>query len=182
MRKVMLIAIGILCMIAQGAVAGENGMQVAGAQLLAAMNAEKVLVLDPCKVEHRCRPEAVTLLEEADALRGLPRMQMLKDATYWARDRRLLEPMRDPNNVWLVASVSLARKRANCIQWAAVVRTVLREAGIPDEDMKILVNAAHAVLQVSVDGEYYILDIRSPLVVSQDDYLRVMNFKIAARF
>jgi predicted transglutaminase-like cysteine proteinase len=81
---------------------------------------------------------------------------------------------------WSAPFETIRSGRGDCEDYAIVKYAVLLEAGIPSDDMKIVIvknafpNEDHAVLAVRVDGEWLILDNRTLTLVRDMDLIRAV--------
>jgi predicted transglutaminase-like cysteine proteinase len=78
------------------------------------------------------------------------------------------------SDVWSSALASLESRRGDCEDYAIVKYVTLREAGVPAEDLRLLVGRvaslgqAHAVLAARLDGHWLILDNRRMTMIEDE--------------
>lgn len=76
---------------------------------------------------------------------------------------------------WLAPSETLARGRGDCEDFALAKRAMLRAAGVPDQDLYLVVlkdlsrRADHAVLVVRAAGRFLVLDNGTDRIVDSSD-------------
>ncbi len=81
---------------------------------------------------------------------------------------------------WSAPFETLRSGRGDCEDYAIVKYLALLEAGLPEDDMKIVIlkkafpNEDHAVLAVHVDGEWLILDNRTLTLVRDTNVTRAL--------
>ena len=108
-------------------------------------------------------------------LSGLDRETQIDEVNDWVNDHPYIE---DPNNwgrtdYWAAPSEFLTRS-GDCEDFAIMKYFSLRELGIPEDDMRLVVlmdtnlNLLHAVLVVRNEGVWYSLDNQTSSVVAAD--------------
>jgi predicted transglutaminase-like cysteine proteinase len=127
--------------------------------------------------EH-CSPAArrlVELIEKAKSLTGRARLghvnRDVNVAVRFVND----EAQHGVTDLWTSPLTTLAAGRGDCEDYAIAKYFVLREAGIAEDDLQLLlvrdnvVRQDHATLAVRLDGRWLVLDNRSNLMVEPSE-------------
>lgn len=124
-----------------------------------------------------CRPEDRQFSAILDASRqqeGRARIGHINRAVNLAI-RPLSDLARFGGDRWSAPMATLQDGGGDCEDYAILKFMMLREAGIPDSELRLLIvrqagtPAAHAVLAVRIDGEWVLLDNRRIALVRRDD-------------
>ena len=127
-------------------------------------------VLAECRVElDRCPPEArrfLEIIEAARAREGLDRLEEINRLINLAIRYTSDLAQHGSPDVWSAPLATMRSGRGDCEDYAIAKYAALRQAGVPDSDLRILlgndssVREAHAVLAVLHEGTWQVLDNR----------------------
>lgn len=129
-------------------------------------------------LESACAPDAPLWSAWAAELSGLPMAARLERANRLVNTamafRTDLRRTRLPDS-WITPEELFAAREGDCEDFALAKYWLLREAGVPAEDLYVMVvrdlaaNVPHAFLAVRANGELFILDSRTPDVLRPED-------------
>jgi predicted transglutaminase-like cysteine proteinase len=138
----------------------------------------------------RCRADAATcskaaltliaLIDEARTLDGRRQLGIVNRSLNLAIAYASDMSQHGVVDQWSSALASLQRGRGDCEDYAIAKYYVLRAAGVPAEDLRLLIahnysdGDAHAVLAVRRDGHWFILDNRK-MVMLEDNGVRDLH-------
>jgi predicted transglutaminase-like cysteine proteinase len=134
--------------------------------------------LAQCRDDQAACPPAIAplaaLVEEAHPLEGRHRLAVVNRAINLAiaytSDERQFGNGAD-SDVWSGPAATFASGRGDCEDYAIAKMFALRAAGVPKEDLRLLVvrvsasREGHALLAARADGQWLILDNRTMLLV-----------------
>jgi predicted transglutaminase-like cysteine proteinase len=136
----------------------------------------EALILDLCRTDRKlCPPAAARFLAIVEAARnrsGRARIGKINQAINLA-----IRPMSDATQyqvggVWMTPLMTFATGAGDCKDYAIAKYVALREAGVAPEDLRIVIlriaglNQDHAVTAARVDGQWYILDNRHMILLT----------------
>jgi predicted transglutaminase-like cysteine proteinase len=169
---------------------GLKAVPVEGGQLLAKWTGVEADINAESKILARCHDNAescpssaknfLAIIAEGRAHTGRSRIGVINRAINLA-----IQPMSDlaqwgvPNR-WIAPLVTLTTGRGNCKDYAIAKYVALREAGVADDDVRLVIvrNLAadedHAVTAVRLDGNWIMLDNRWLTLVEDNEMDRVI--------
>ena len=137
-------------------------------------------VLAECRVElDRCPPEArrfLDIIEAARAREGLDRLEEINRLINLAIRYTSDLAQHGSPDVWSAPLATLRSGRGDCEDYTIAKYAALRQAGVPDSDLRILlgndstVREAHAVLAVLHEGTWQILDNRRAVILADSKF------------
>jgi predicted transglutaminase-like cysteine proteinase len=139
---------------------------------------QEASVLAHCRTEQACPAPARDLLNiiaEGAGRSGLARVGLINRAVNLAIRPTSDEAQWGVADRWSPPFETLNTRRGDCEDYAILKYVALLEAGLPRDDVKIVVlrnfirNEDHAVLAARVDGEWRILDNRNLVLVREAD-------------
>jgi predicted transglutaminase-like cysteine proteinase len=138
-------------------------------------------VLADCRAKKPCPAaarELLNIIAEGASHTGRARVGLINRAVNLAITPASDEAEWGVEDHWSSPFETLQSHRGDCEDYAIVKYIALREAGLPSEDVKLLIlrnlfpNEEHAVAAARVDGEWLILDNRWLTLVRDTDTIR----------
>jgi predicted transglutaminase-like cysteine proteinase len=138
-------------------------------------------VLADCRAQRPCPEparELLNLIAEGGGRSGRARIGLINRAVNLAITPTTDEAQWGVQDHWSSPLETLQSHRGDCEDYAIVKYVALREAGLPGEDVKIVIlrnlfpDEYHAVAAARVNGEWLILDNRRLTLVSDTDVTR----------
>jgi predicted transglutaminase-like cysteine proteinase len=137
--------------------------------------------LNRCRASDTCTADAQRLIDfsaEGAARNGRARVGLINRAVDLAIVPASDETQWGVPDHWSAPFETIRSGRGDCEDYAIIKYAALLEAGIPSDDVKIVIlknafpNEDHAVLAARVDGEWLILDNRTLTLVRDMDLTR----------
>jgi len=145
--------------------------------------ASELEAVDRCRASDACPAAAQRLMDlsaEGAGRDGRARVGLINRAVDRAISPTSDETQWGTADHWSAPSETLQSSRGDCEDYAIVKYAALVAAGIPEDDVKIVIvrnsfpNEDHAVVAVRVDAEWLILDNRTLTLVRDTDLARAI--------
>lgn len=114
--------------------------------------------------------ELHTVLEHARSLWGKNRIEYVNQVVNAA-----IRYKDDPNDIWQSPKESFDLRTGDCEDYAIAKYALLREAGVPSEDIRVVIGSTrkydHAIVTVKVDSDTFVLNNQNNIVPKFEDLL-----------